>query len=93
MVQCIRLHTSTARDTVSSLVKELRSHVLCDMAKEKKYIAKRKILSQGHENYLLFQGPSWAMNGMCVYVIFNLVFKSTVHISNFTDEESGIQRV
>ena len=67
VVQCIRLHTSTAGDTVSPLVRELRSHRLCDMAKEKKYIANRKILSQGHENYLLFQGPSWAMNGMlCV---------------------------
>ena len=48
-------------------------------------------MSQGHENYLLFQGPSCAVNGTCVYVIFNLLFKSTVCISHFIDEESGIQ--
>ena len=31
------------------------------------------------------------MNDTCVYVILNLLFKSTVCISHFIDEESGIQ--
>ena len=84
MVQWLRLHISNSGCEVWSLVRELRSHMLCSMAKNKNllgfYPPLGLLLLPWLSNYLIFRKPFWLIYSqlLLTYYLYWLLLSNDI---------------
>ena len=84
MVQWLRLHISNSGCEVWSLVRELRSHVLCSRAKNKNLLGFYPLLGllllPWLSNYLIFRKPFWLIYSqlLLTYCLYWLLLSNDI---------------